>query len=306
MTRIQDLPTILEAVLWGKKELAGTGIANPRSQSELLLGHVLKKDRLYLHLNPKEKLTPEEWKLFRNAISRRAGGEPLQYITGVQNFMGFDFRVTPDVLIPRQDTERLIEVVTKWLEQYPGKDTLKIADLGTGSGAIGITLARLNPRAHVYAVDISDKAIEMAQKNAESLGVTSQMTFLRGDLFGPLEALELKGQLDIVASNPPYIAFSEKETLATEVREHEPHLALFSPEEGMAFYRRIIPGAGPYLKKGGLLALEIGSTQAGKVRSLLETAGYSKIAVHQDYAGLDRVLTAEFEGPGRAGDIIAE
>lgn len=295
---IRKAPTILEATLWGKRELEKTGITNPRSQSEMLLWHVMKKDRLYLHLNPGEELSAEIWNLFQEAVSRRAGGEPLQYITGVQNFMGFDFQVTPDVLIPRQDTERLIEVIQEWLREAVSRQpsavsSFKIADLGTGSGAIGVTLAKLIPSAKVYALDISPKALEVARKNAENLDVADKITFLQGDLFEPLEPLNLQGQLDIVASNPPYIAFSEKEGLTVEVREHEPHLALFAPEEGLEFYKKIIPGARKFLKPGGLLAMEIGASQAEAVKKiLLETGGFEKIAVYQDYNGLDRVVTA--------------
>lgn len=287
-------PSILEAILWGKKELEK--LPDPRVQAELLITHVVEKDRLYIHLHSAQRLTDAQWERFQKAVARRLRGEPLQYITGTQNFMGFDFEVTPDVLIPRQDTERLVEVVLDWTVSRHAAGELKIADLGTGSGAIAVALAKLIPSTHLYAVDISEAALRLAKKNALRLDAAGKITFLQGDLFRPLKPLQLEGSLDIIASNPPYIAFQEKNELEPVVRDHEPHLALFAPGEGLDFYRSIIPEAKTYLKRGGLLALEIGASQASSVKKIFEeTAGYSNIAVFKDYAGLDRVVTAELE-----------
>lgn len=220
---------------------------------------------------------------YRTLVSRRAQRIPLQHLTGTQEFMGQEFLVSPDVLIPRQDTENLVEEVLHWTKQH-AQTSCKVLDLCTGSGCIAVSLALLNETAVVTGSDLSEEALTMASKNAANLG--AEVQFVQGDLFE-----NIRETYDIIVSNPPYIAAKVIETLMPEVRDHEPLCALDGGSDGLDFYRRIITEAPNHLCPGGRLFFEIGYDQGRAVQSLLQEAGFSQIECKKDLAGLDRIVS---------------
>jgi len=278
--------TILELLRWTKEHFEAKGIDTPRLDAELLLAHALGCDRLRLYVEFEKPVTPEERGAFRALVRRRAEERvPVAYLTGVREFWSLPLAVTPDVLIPRPDTETLIEAV---LARLPGRDAeLSVLDLGTGSGAIALALARELPQARLTATDLSSAALAVARKNAEALGLAERVRFLAGDGFAPVAA----ERFDAIVSNPPYVPEADAAGLAPELR-HEPALALFAPGDGTALLRRIAAEAGARLRPGGLLALELAPTQAGDVTQCLAAAGLGEIAEHRDLAGHIRALSA--------------
>ena len=294
-----------------------TGIAKLREASvpsftlsaELLLLHVATRDRTWLYSHPEENLPQEITDRFFALIARRAEGEPTQYLTGKQEFWGLEFEVTPDVLIPRPETEHVIEVALDRLalrELRAGRpqktigEGLRIADIGTGSGCIAIALAKELPKAEFVATDISRAALEVAGRNAVRHGVGGRIRFVQGDL------LERSGEewmtsgesavpllFDLVASNPPYIGRREEPTLAREVRDHEPEIALFGGEEGYELYGELIAQAASNLKPGGLLVLELGHDSLPAVQPLLDAASWTRVGITNDLAGIPRVIATE-------------
>lgn len=220
---------------------------------------------------------------YRKLVSRRAQRIPLQHLTGTQEFMGLEFLVSPDVLIPRQDTENLVEEVLLWLKQH-AQSSCKVLDLCTGSGCIAVSLALLNEAAVVTGSDFSEAALTMAAKNAANLKAGVQ--FVQGDLFE-----NIRETYDVIVSNPPYIAAKVIETLMPEVRDHEPLCALDGGSDGLDFYRRIIREAPNHLRPGGRLFFEIGYDQGRIVKSLLQEAGFSQVVCKKDLAGLDRIVS---------------
>ena len=234
---------------------------------------------------------------FEALLLRRLAREPVAYITGTQEFWSLDFVVTPDVLIPRPDTERLVEVALLCAATIPAGKPLWIADLCTGSGAVAISLASELPSAQVCAMDISPAALAIARGNAEAHQVAARMQFFTGDLFEAL-APGAAVRFDLVVSNPPYVRRAEIVALAPEVSRWEPRVALDGGVDGLDFYRRIAAAAPDYLSEQGVLALEIGADMAGKVSAICaDTGRYRKIEIFQDYAGRDRVILAE---PGKS------
>lgn len=256
----------------------------------LLLCHVLQKDRLYLHLNGHEALSEEKERAFREGIARLKSSEPIQYIIGEQEFMGLPFKVGPGVLIPRQDTETLVEEV---LCRMPKERPLEILDIGTGSGAIAVSLAHFLPKSKVTALDISLEALEAALKNAEQNKVSEQIKFIQGDIMKAFP--KAPNGWDAVVSNPPYIEAEVYESLEKRVRDYEPKMALTDEGDGLAFYRCITDGALGCLKPGGLLAFEIGFRQGEAVYGLLEKSGYRDIEVIKDLCDRDRVVLGRKE-----------
>lgn len=220
---------------------------------------------------------------YRKLVSRRAQRIPLQHLTGTQEFMGLEFLVSPDVLIPRQDTENLVEEVLLWMKQH-AQSSCKVLDLCTGSGCIAVSLALLNEAAVVTGSDFSEAALTMAAKNAANLKAGVQ--FVQGDLFE-----NIRETYDVIVSNPPYIAAKVIETLMPEVRDHEPLCALDGGSDGLDFYRRIIREAPNHLRPGGRLFFEIGYDQGRIVKSLLQEAGFSQVVCKKDLAGLDRIVS---------------
>jgi release factor glutamine methyltransferase len=283
-----------------------TGIAQLREATvpsftlaaELLLLHVAGRDRTWLYAHPEEILPEETTNRYLALIARRAGGEPTQYLTGKQEFWGLEFEVTPAVLIPRPETEHLIEVALDRLalrELRAGRpqktlgENLQIADIGTGSGCIAIALAKALPMAKFVATDISPAALEVASRNATRHGVAGTITFFESNLLDKMDSSDF----DAVVSNPPYIGHREAATLAREVRDHEPHQALFGGEEGYELYGALAAQAAKSLKPGGILILELGHDSLAAVQPLFESSQWTRVGVTDDLAGIPRIMAAE-------------
>jgi release factor glutamine methyltransferase len=258
---------------------------NARRDAEILLLGQLSIGHAQLLANPDRELTQEEESSFLRAIDRRAANEPVQYILGKQEFYGLDFLVTPAVLIPRPETEHLVEAV---LQLLPHDEPMEIIDVGTGSGILAVTLAHHLPHATMTAVDISVDAIAIARKNAKSHLVADRIRFVVSDLLSALD--DAAGRFDAIVSNPPYVAEIDRASLAPEVREHEPATALFAGETGLDIYRRLLPEAHKALKENGLLALEIGQGQRDAVAELL--ADWQDVSFLNDLQQIPRVVLA--------------
>ena len=267
----------------GKGALADAGIEEAALDARLLLEHICGTDRNTLLVHGDRTVSPEEEKQYLDAVERRSRRIPLQQITGQQEFMGLPFWVNSNVLIPRQDTEVLVEEVLKHTH-----DGMRILDMCTGCGCILISILHYSNDCEGLGVDISSPALEVAEENAERLlsgrtGVSAR--FLQSDLF---EAVD--GKYDILVSNPPYIRSAVVDTLMPEVKDYEPRIALDGEEDGLVFYRRILSDCKKNLKKGGMLFFEIGYDQAEAVKGMMEQAGFLEVTVKKDFGGLDRVV----------------
>ncbi|MBF8983745.1 peptide chain release factor N(5)-glutamine methyltransferase [Lutibacter sp. B2] len=283
--------TIEEALKQAVSQMEKTTIRTPLLDAEVLLCHILQINRLYLFLNRKNHLTEEQYDAYTEFVEKRIAGVPVQYIINKQEFMALDFYVEEGVLIPRPDTEILVEYIIDWMKAKKTNEEINIADLGVGSGAITVSLAKYIPNAKLYGVDISQKALDIATKNAKANEV--QITFVKGDLLEPLKELKLKGKLDVLVSNPPYIPKKDIDGLQIEVSKYEPRLALDGGEDGLNFYRRIVDEGYIYSKKGGLIALEVGHDQADDVVGLLKAKEvYTNIQKIKDLSGIERVVVA--------------
>jgi release factor glutamine methyltransferase len=252
--------------------------------AELLLLHMMAAPRTLLFTDGGRAVGEREQEEYDLLIGRRLRGEPIQYITGEQEFYGLPLRVTPAVLIPRPETELLVEAA---LERLPKDKALRIVDVGTGSGAIAIAVAKHLPLVRVTAVDLSAAALEVALRNAERLGLAQRMHFIESDL---LSAVLGEAPLDAVLSNPPYIPTADRGSLHRQVREHEPDMALFAGVDGLEIYRRLIPQAADALAPDGLLAMEIGYGQQAGLRGLLR--GWNGVEFRNDLQGIARVVLA--------------
>lgn len=268
----------------GKDRLEKAGIQEAALDARLLLEEVCRTDRNTLLVHGDRAVTEEEETRFRIFIERRSTHEPLQQITGWQEFMGLRFSVTEDVLVPRQDTETLVEEVMRYL-----RDGMEILDVCTGSGCILLSLLRYSNGCRGVGCDISEKALAVAGQNAKELGISAQ--FIQSDLFESIE-----GRFEYIVSNPPYIRKDMIPTLMEEVRDHEPLIALDGGEDGLDFYRKITREATEHLYSGGMLFFEIGYDQGEAVKLLMEEEGYEEVTVSQDLAGLDRVVYGTFNG----------
>lgn len=275
--------------------LLRAGIEQAGRETAWLLEHALRVTPLDLRLNGSQIVEGEGLRRARALLARRADREPLQYLLGTQEFCGLEFEVEPSVLIPRPETELLVEAVVRCAGMQPAAGRRPIvADVGTGSGCIAVSLARRMPLAVHYATDRSAEALRVAGRNVERHGVAGQVTFLEGDLLEPLRASGLSGRVDIVVSNPPYIAEREWEALQPEVRLFEPRIALAGGEDGLAVYRRLVQEAVDLLNADGWLIMEVGQGQADSVRMLLDaTKQYGTVDVRPDQAGIDRVVCAQ-------------
>lgn len=262
--------------------LEDAGLEEAALDARLLLEHVCSTNRNDLLVHGDREVTAEQQEQFFDAIRRRQARIPLQHITGVQEFMGLEFMVNEHVLIPRQDTEILVEEVMK--DEH---DSSRILDMCTGSGCILISLLHYSNWCRGVGVDISASALEVAEQNAcKLLAQEKRPTFIESDLFEKVE-----GTFDIIVSNPPYIRTAVIDTLMPEVKDHEPMQALDGTEDGLFFYRKIVEEAPTYLNKGGRLYFEIGYDQGTEVSELMENAGFMQVRVIKDYAGLDRVVS---------------
>lgn len=276
-----ELWTILKVLQWTQKRFAERGLRTPRLDAEVLLAHLLRRDRVSLYTHFDQPLAKEELGAFRELIKRRLGGEPVAYLVGKQEFWSLSFAVDPRVLIPRPETEGLVEAV---LSLLAGRAAPTVADIGTGSGAIAVAVAHERPDARVLAVDRSAEALAVARENALAHGAAVE--FLEGDLLAPLSG---RGPFDVIASNPPYIAEGDFPSLPPEVRR-EPRGALLSGPDGLDAIRRLVADAKSLLAPGGALALEVGAGQAQAVASLLTAGGYLAIEAKKDLAGIERVV----------------
>lgn len=275
--------TIKEMIIRYSKELEEIS-PTPRLDVETLLQKVLDVDRLYILLNLEKSLNEDEEKLFNKFINERLNNRPIAYIVGNREFMGLDFYVQEGVLIPRPDTEVLVEEV---IELGKNKGTINILDIGTGSGAITVSLAKYLDNAKVTSVDISDIALEIGKKNAISNSVDDRINFIKSDLFTNIDK-DIK--FDIIVSNPPYIKREVIETLDKQVKDYEPYNALEGGIDGLDFYRSITTQAKNYLNKGGILAYEVGHDQSEDVSKLMEEDGYTNIYTRKDLQQIDRVV----------------
>lgn len=282
-----------ELLRMGTAVLRDAGIDAPRLEAEVLLAHAWGKSRTELLIAPEREVPDSVAGDFMRYIELRAAGMPVAYLTGEREFMSLPFFVGPDVLIPRPETELLVERVLGFLEEWfrKGQRDALVADVGTGSGAIAVSLACYEPRARAIATDISGSALRVAVSNAARHGVAGRIEFLEGDLLMP--ALETRGcgVGAAVVANLPYIPTKELERLPADVRQ-EPRLALDGGEDGLELYRRLVPQAAAFLQPGGLLACEIGEGQGRLLAGMLEAEGWKAVAVERDYRGEERMVTA--------------
>lgn len=277
-----SLWTIGAILEWTKQYFSGKGIDTPRLDAEVLLSHILGRDRLYLYVHFDQPLAPAELAAFRECVRQRAARLPVAYITGEREFFGLTFTVSPAVLVPRPETELLVETV---LTQLADKPAARILDLGTGSGAIAVSLLSRLPAATAVAVDISAAALAVAAQNAERHRVAERLQLQQGDFWQPVGGM----RFDAIVSNPPYIAAAEIARLSPEVRQ-EPALALDGGSDGLAFYRRLLLDGQAQLAAGGVMAFEIGAGQAAAIRELAATSPLVIRKIYADYAGIERVV----------------
>ena len=273
---------------WGSAVLEAAGKQDAAIDAKLLMKYLLGYDDTQLLLKRTSPLELPKAKVYEGLIEQRGSGIPLQHITHEQEFMGLSFYVDENVLVPRQDTETLIEAITQLNEITPFK---KGIDIGTGSGCISIALATFMPHLVMHAVDLSPKALEIASKNVKAHQLEDRVVLLESNLFASYASAE---KVDLIVSNPPYMSAEEVETLEVEVRTHEPRMALTDEGDGLWFYKTISHEAKAYLEKGGLIAYEIGYNQAKAVTTILEVEGYRDIQCLQDLAGKDRVILARY------------
>jgi release factor glutamine methyltransferase len=278
--------TIKKLLDWTTEYFKKYQTDNPHLEAEILLARAINVERIKLYIDFEKEPDKNGLEIFKGFITRRAKGEPAAYITGNKHFMSLNFIVTPDVLIPRPETELLVENTIEVSKSYKGK--ISILDIGTGSGAIAISLAKFIDNADIYATDTSAKALEIATQNAKKHDVESIIKFIEADLF-PKEELKF----DIIVSNPPYIKTSDISSLQPEIRNHEPISALNGGPDGLDYYRRILEKAGNYLKEGGYLLLEIGADQSKDVIKIInDRLKLKNILIKKDMSGLDRVVIA--------------
>jgi release factor glutamine methyltransferase len=283
----------------GIGQLREAGVPSFTLAAELLLLHVAGKDRTWLYAHPEDELSPGQELEFFALVASRISGTPTQYLTGKQEFWGIEFEVTQDVLIPRPETEHVIEVALDRLavreiragrKQTLSGEGLNIADVGTGSGCIAVALAKDLPGAQFVATDISPRALEVARRNAERTGFADRIGFILSNLFDEIPSSR---RFQLIASNPPYIGRNEASTLAREVHDHEPEAALFGGEEGYELYADLVTQSAEHLEPGGILVLELGHNSLPAVQPLFETPEWTHIGVTNDLAGIPRVIAAE-------------
>ena len=278
--------TVKELISLGKGVLHASGYDCFETDAERLLEHVIGMNKAELFLNHAKTIDEEKQKLYEALVDRVAGGEPLHYVMGEAYFMGHCFKVNPHVLIPRPETEVLCEMAIRELSACD-RDT-NVLDLCTGSGALAVSIALAVEKSNLTASDISEEAMATAEANAKALGVSSRIDFIKSDLFDELAGREY----DLIVTNPPYIRKSDMANLPTEVRDHEPLLALDGGIDGLDFYNRIAKDSVNYLNAEGILLAEIGCDQGAQVKAAFEAAGFSEVSISKDLSGRDRVVRA--------------
>jgi len=287
---MSEVWTIKRLIGWATEYLKKAGSDTARLDAQLLLGHITGLDQTQLYVQFDRPLGTGELQTFKTLVKRRAAAEPVAYIIGYKEFYGRRFAVDSNVLVPRPETEHLIDAVLAHLKQHE-TEAPRVVDVGTGSGAIAVTLACELPEAVVLGIDICGPALEMAARNAESLGVRERVKLTRGDLLAPIKSEQ---SVDVVASNPPYLDDALMASLAPTVRDYEPASALYGGPDGLDLHRRLTDEAARVLRPGGLLAVELsGSDQAAQLTAIWEQSGnYEDINTVNDYAQMDRILRA--------------
>jgi len=283
VSRTDPTWTVVDLLNWAASDFEAKGLPESRRSAEVLLGHALTLDRVGLYLHHDRPVTAEERDRFRELVVKRRDGSPVAYLTGEREFYSLSFKVDSRVLIPRPETELLVDEVVG-AARVRGTRELRICDVGTGSGAIAVALKKTLPDAHVVAVDVSPQALDVARENASRHG--AEVEFREGDLL-----TGIAGTFDFVVANLPYVSDAEMGVLPVEVRDFEPHLALAAGEDGLRCIRTLAEQAHPHLP-GGELFLEIGAGQATMVRALLGRSGYETVSIRSDLAGIPRVVRA--------------
>ncbi len=286
---MNEILTVLKAVELSAEYLKKKGIDEARPNAELLLANILNCKRLDLYLQFDRPLNEKEKQIYREHLSRRANGEPLQYITGEVEFYGLTLKVNPSVLIPRPETELLVEKIIK---ENKERETLKILDVGTGSGNIAIALKANLPNAEIFSIDISEKAIETAKANAELNGLAEDVTFETADIFDESVVAELHG-FDIIVSNPPYVSKEEMEDVQKEIKDYEPREAVTDSANGLKFFNRISSVAKMILNENGKIYFEVGKGESEKVSAILNEEGFKNIETQKDFSGIPRIVEGE-------------
>lgn len=277
-----------EALKRGVAELRAAGVGSPTLAAELLLMHASGATRAWLYAHIDDELDATAAGRYLELIDKRASGTPTQYLTGHQEFWGLEFEVTPDVLIPRPETEHVIEVALARIGQERSRQALRIVDVGTGSGCIAVSLARELAKARVFATDISPAALAVARRNAERHGVGDRIAFAASNLLSAFRPRSF----DLVVSNPPYVGRKESGSIAREIREHEPEHAVFAGEEGIEIYPPLLAQAAACLAEAGMLVVELGYGASERVLALADTADWRDVQITNDLAGIPRVLSA--------------
>jgi release factor glutamine methyltransferase len=284
--------SIAEAILQGAHRLRKADVPEARREAGSLLGHIMERDRSFIIAHAGDPITPAQMEEFAAFVEQRAEGKPLQYITGHQEFFGLDFEVSADVLIPRPETELLVESALKLLADSEAESS--ICDVGTGSGCVVVSLLHERPNARGTAIDISPAAIEVARRNAAKHEVSDRIEFLVSDCFAEVAKEAL---FDLIVSNPPYIRADDIESLQREVRDYEPHLALEAGSDGLAIIRRLLAGAAMHLKPGGHFLFEIGFDQREAVESLIapmvSSRSWKLLDIYQDLQGIPRTVVLQ-------------
>ena len=297
---------IRTALKLGFAQLRAASVPSDTLAAELLLLHATGRNRTSLYSHPEDSLTDAESQTYFRMLEQRAAGVPTQHLTGKQEFWGLEFEVTPDVLIPRPETEHVIEVALDRLalrdlrlqhKQNMTGEGLLFADIGTGSGCIACALAKEFPAAQICALDVSPAALAVARRNATRLGFAGRIQFVESNLFSAFHESPVTSHqsplFDLIASNPPYIGRREAATLAREVRDHEPEIALYGGEEGYELYADLVTQSAAHLKPGGILVLELGHDSLAAVQPLFDSPYWTNIGVTNDLAGIPRVIAAE-------------
>jgi release factor glutamine methyltransferase len=286
----------------GIGRLRDADVASYTLAAELLLLHVAGRDRTWLYAHPEDEVTANQEERYFSLVARRVAGEPTQYLTGKQEFWGLEFEVTPDVLIPRPETEHVIEVALDRLalreiragrKQTLSGEGLRVADVGTGSGCIAVALAKDLPGSKLVATDISPAALSVAQRNAARHNFADQIEFVHANFLEGVTSPAAELRFDLIVSNPPYIGRREKATLQREVREHEPEIALYGGQEGYELYAALVTQAAAHLGPGGIVVFELGHDSLPAVQPLFETPDWTRVGVTNDLASIPRVIAAE-------------
>lgn len=293
---VAQTPRAFEAVEWAATVLCSKGIDDAEIDAEALLTFAIGCDRATLFARWREKLEASQWALYRQLIERRARREPVAYIVGSKEFMSLEFEVTPDVLIPRPETELLAEFAIRFLNENTQADptaTPIVIDIGTGSGCLAVTIAKTVPQAVVYTSDVSETALTVAERNATRHGGGERVRFRCGDLFEAFANDDLHGKVHLIVSNPPYVSRSELAELQPEIIKFEPEIAYLGGDDGLSFHRKLVNGAAPFLAGSGVLAFEIGFGQAEEVWKMVASDGrYDLVDTLIDYAQIERVIVA--------------